>query len=481
MMWMNFVILQIVAVLATLWWSPSWLHLLAAALAAAWLWWLGWLWQGMHFHRWAREEGAAPRRFVGLWADLQYFWRKQQRKQQVRLERLSSSLDELRMAVQASPNGVVLLEADWHIAWLNRMSCEHFGLNPRDEGQNLLTLVRDPELASYCAVGDFREVLRMDGRSVSLSDMGRRRLAIQIFPYGEGGKRLLLSSDITHLQHADAMRRDFIANVSHEIRTPLTIFAGYVETLQTLPLEQAEREQYYARMQQQARRMQLLVEDLLMLSRLEGSPLPDLSECVDMTALLRGCRDEAQALSCALAPEADAPVHAVHLYYEDERGQRHDLSALDAAQPQAWPVMGQLAGVEKELHSAFANLVANAVRYTPAGGVIELLWRWRPDGSASFAVRDTGPGIAPEHLPRLAERFYRVDRSRSRETGGTGLGLAIVKHVAQRHGGDLRIQSTVGEGSCFQIDLPSTRLMTPAALAEAEAERQRKERLLQGR
>ncbi|WP_158291776.1 ATP-binding protein [Lampropedia puyangensis] len=496
---LGFLFLQILGIAAAWWLGVHGWQIVLGALAGAWLWWLLAAWQSARFYHWAKGEGQASNRFWGYWANLQYFWRKLQRKHQYREERQERNLQELRMAIQASPNGVMLLDHEWSIVWLNHMACEHFGLNvDQDMGQNLLTLVRDPEFASYCAVGDFRETLEMDGRGVGSVVGDRRRLSIQVFPYGDD-KQLMLSRDVTHVQRTEAMRRDFIANVSHEIRTPLTIFSGYVETLQTLPLEQADRERYYQRMHQQATRMQVLVEDLLTLSRLEGSPLPNLSEFVEIKPLLLRCLDEAAALSVSLAPQANEPVHQLSLKYADEHGQeqllkgssmsstRHDprmppdtTDALNSAgMNTTWPgTMGRLAGVDKEIYSAFSNLVANAVRYTPAGGSITLVWSWHTDGSASFSVRDTGPGIAAEHIPRLTERFYRVDRSRSRETGGTGLGLAIVKHVAQRHGGHLQIQSVVGQGSCFQIDLPLTRLQTPAAVQAAEQEKLRRERML---
>ncbi|MDH5857217.1 ATP-binding protein [Lampropedia aestuarii] len=501
----GFIFIQALGVLAAWWLGFGGWQLVIGALAGAWLWWLLTAWQNARFYQWAKNEGQASSRFWGYWANLQYFWRKLQRKHLYREERQERNLQELRMAIQASPNGVMLLDHEWSIVWLNHMSCEHFGLNvDQDMGQNLLTLVRDPEFASYCAVGDFRETLEMDGRGFSAMGGGdRRRLSIQVFPYGDD-KQLMLSRDISHMQRTEAMRRDFIANVSHEIRTPLTIFSGYVETLQTLPLDQTDRERYYQRMQQQARRMQVLVEDLLTLSRLEGSPLPSLKEYIEIKPLLLRCLEEAAVLSSSLAPDALEPVHTLSLLYTESNGESRELHAGHAAaapvstrgngssdqemepgqaavQPPVagWPsTMGRLAGIDKEIYSAFSNLVANAVRYTPAHGRICLIWTWHVDGSATFGVKDTGPGIAVEHLPRVTERFYRVDRSRSRETGGTGLGLAIVKHVAQRHGGHLRIDSVVGEGSCFHIDLPLTRLQTPAAVQAAEQERARRERML---
>jgi len=241
------------------------------------------------------------------------------------------------------------------------------------------------------------------------------------------------------------MRRDFVANVSHEIRTPLTVLVGFIETLQTLPLPEAERARYLRLMAQQAARMHSVVQDLLTLSRLEGSPLPGMQDWHPLAPLLARCEEEARALSQLLTPEG-APAQQLVFPARSE---------LQAA--------GDIAGNAAELHSALSNLISNAVRYTPPGGSIVVQWQAQPEGGARFAVRDSGPGIAPEHLPRLTERFYRVDRSRSRETGGTGLGLAIVKHALQRHGAQLEIASTVGQGSEFAVTLPAQRLRAAGA------------------
>jgi two-component system, OmpR family, phosphate regulon sensor histidine kinase PhoR len=212
----------------------------------------------------------------------------------------------------------------------------------------------------------------------------------------------------------------------------LTVLSGFIETMQQLPLDQADRVRYLALMAQQAQRMQTLVSDLLTLSRLEGSPPPGSGEWTPVGALLLQCEQEARSLAASLGK-------AQELAFDTVTGR-------------------ELAGAGAELLSATSNLVSNAVRYTPAGGRISVRWRELADGRGEFAVQDTGPGIAREHLPRLTERFYRVDRSRSRETGGTGLGLAIVKHVAQRHGAELRIDSTPGAGSTFSIVFPAARL-----------------------
>ena len=232
------------------------------------------------------------------------------------------------------------------------------------------------------------------------------------------------------------MRRDFVANVSHEIRTPLTVMSGFIETLQTLSLEKVDQDNYLKLMGEQAQRMQSLVDDLLVLSRLEGNPLPGEHEWVDLGDLLQKVKREAELLSAHLAGLGQKP-HVIEM---------------------TWLPVISLAGAATEMLSALTNLVNNAVRYTPAGASVEVHASMLDDGRLAIAVRDTGQGIAPEHLPRLTERFYRVDRSRSRESGGTGLGLAIVKHVMQRHGGERKIESQLGKGSCFTLVFPASRV-----------------------
>ncbi|HSV46163.1 MAG TPA: phosphate regulon sensor histidine kinase PhoR, partial [Ramlibacter sp.] len=342
-------------------------------------------------------------------------------------------------ALQASPNGVVLLDPQGRIEWCNQTAAGHFGFDAQRDLQQLIgNLVRDPAFAAYYA-GDTQEAI-VAGRDSTPSRP--LRLAVHLHPYGQG-RQLLLSRDITALEQAEAMRRDFVANVSHEIRTPLTVLAGFVETLQNLPLPEAERSRYLGMMAQQAERMQTLVSDLLTLSRLEGSPLPSAAPWTPVYLLMTQCEQEARALNAAMGKSQA-------LHFESEPG-------------------AEVAGAPNELQSALSNLVSNAVRYTPAAGAIDVRWRTLPDGRAEFSVRDTGPGIAREHIPRLTERFYRVDRSRSRETGGTGLGLAIVKHVVQRHGAELRVDSTPGAGSTFAIVFPAGRLRVPLRRAQGTA------------
>ena len=349
--------------------------------------------------------------------------------------RLEAFLD----AIRGSPNGVVLLDPQGRIEWCNQTASAHFGLDPkRDLAQHILNLVRDPAFASFYHGGHYTRDVVVEAPASSAARP--RRLALHLHPYGEG-RRLLLSRDVTELEQAEAMRRDFVANVSHEIRTPLTVLSGFVETLQTLELPKEERQRYLQMMGQQAQRMQTLVQDLLTLSRLEGSPLPGNAEWTALTSLLAQAEQEARSLAAAQRKSLD-------LRFPDASG---------------WDV----AGAGGELQSALSNLVSNAVRYTPTGGTVEVQVRRGEGDKLELAVRDTGPGIAAEHLPRLTERFYRVDRSRSRESGGTGLGLAIVKHVVQRHGGELQIASAPGAGSTFTIVLPPGRVrppeLTPAA------------------
>ena len=379
---------------------------------------------------------ALPTRAAGLWGEAAQRLSRLLGERDARLREVESRLQEFLVALENSPNGVVLLDEKGRIEWCNQTAAHHFGFDAaRDHLQYIGNLVRDPAFAAYMASWNYsREVVL----SIDVAPAPLLKLSVQAHPYA-GNRRLLLSRDVTAVEKAEAMRRDFVANVSHEIRTPLTVLAGFVETLQHLTLDEQERTQSLAMMAQQAQRMQALVNDLLTLSRLEGSPLPGEGEWVPIPTLLAQCEQEARSLSSILIRGAPQQV---------------------VAGP---PLPLEIAGSVTELQSAMSNLVSNAVRYTPAGGRVELAWRRLPGGGAEFSVRDSGPGISPEHLARLTERFYRVDRSRSRETGGTGLGLAIVKHVAQRHGAELKIDSTPGQGSTFAMLFPASRLRPAGA------------------
>jgi two-component system phosphate regulon sensor histidine kinase PhoR len=387
---------------------------------------------------WLREGKPRDNPFKhGLWAEVA----DRIRRLVLKLERQDAlsqrRLQDFLAAIQASPNGIVLLDGRGAIEWSNQTACDHFGIDAqRDHQQLIANLVRSPVFTDYAKGSDFsHEIVIFGGKSSAARPV---LLSVQMHPYADGvgdGKRLLLSRDVTSREQAEVMRRDFVANVSHEIRTPLTVLSGFIETLQNLPLSQAERTRYLDMMATQSQRMQTLVSDLLTLSKLEGSPLPSFTEWTSVAQLQESVSHEARALSHSLAGQVESAQTLVF---------------------HAVPTKA-LAGSCNELLSALSNLVNNAVRYTPAGGKIEVAWTALPDGRLVFSVSDTGPGIAPEHIPRLTERFYRVDHSRSRETGGTGLGLAIVKHVAQRHGAELKIESTLGAGSCFSLSFAPAR------------------------
>ncbi len=430
-------------------WAAGPWGLAAGVALASWLCW-GWeSWQGLRVLRWLRQDGEPARApaLRGPWGEACDRMRRLLRQREQRAAARDARLQEFLAALQASPNGVILLDAQGRIEWCNQTAAQHFGLQAeRDLMQSVGNLLRDPAFSNYLAAGDYAQGVLLPGRESSAAHPVT--LSVQLHPYGDG-RRLMLSRDVTALEQAEAMRRDFVANVSHEIRTPLTVLVGFVETLQTLPLQEDERARYLGLMAQQAARMQHLVQDLLTLSRLEGSPPPGMAEWVPVCALLRHCEDEARALSATLARTP---------------AQQHRFVFPTPGQAQA---AGQVAGIAAELQSALANLVNNAVRYTPAGGSITVAWEPLADGGARFTVRDTGPGLAPEHLPRITERFYRVDRSRSRDTGGTGLGLAIVKHVVQRHGAALEISSVLGQGSVFGVRFPAARVRAQAGVSPA--------------
>lgn len=410
--------------------------MLLAAVAIHWV----DLFRANSFLRWLRSDEHGVDDFKsGFWQEASGRVRKIIKlKEQTRIAS-EDSLRQFLAAIQASPNGVLLLDPDSRIQWCNQTAAKHLGIDPRLDSQQLIgNLLRNPVFSHYVHTKTFEEEVIIEGRLHRLDRP--HKVGIQIFPYGDG-RMLLLSRDVTTIEQAEVMRRDFVANVSHEIRTPLTVLLGFVETLQTLKLNAQEQDKYLDLMGRQALRMKSLVEDLLTLSKLEGSPFPSLQEWSSLADITKQCEEDAQGLMKVLNTE-DTPSHRL-------------LFEIDEALKDAL-----LAGSRTELTSAFSNLISNAIRYTPSGGKILVTWTMREDG-ATFSVEDAGPGISEEHLPRLSERFYRIDRSRSRETGGTGLGLAIVKHVVQRHGGELQIESQLNQGSKFSLLIPSTRLKLP--------------------
>ena len=391
--------------------------------------------RGQRLMRWLREApaGAVPSS-PGLWGEFGYRLDSLVRRYGQAVETERQRLAQFLSAIEASPNGVLLLDADDEIDWCNRVSADHFALNPqRDLRQRVTNLVRSPAFVAYLQQGRFEQPV------VITAPDGRTTLSVQVRPFGDG-RKLVLSQDITERERADAMRRDFVANVSHEIRTPLTVLAGFVETMAGLPLTEVERRRVLQLMAQQTDRMQGLVSDLLTLAQLEGSPRPTADRWVAVAQLLRQAEADALSLSAG----------------------RHNFTFNAEGAP-------EIAGNELELQSAVGNLLTNAVRYTPEGGRIDVRWMSRPDGSGGIEVADTGIGVAREHIGRLTERFYRVDGSRSRETGGTGLGLSIVKHVMQRHGGSIDVDSEPGRGSRFTLVFPAARLRRIGAAPPVKA------------
>jgi two-component system phosphate regulon sensor histidine kinase PhoR len=363
----------------------------------------------------------------GFWEEVFFRLQRLIRNLKQRIRSIEQQHDHFIEAFQASPNGIVMLDESDQIEWCNSIAERFFGLVfKRDVMQRINFLIRRPEFVQYLQKRIFEEPLLLE----RMGPNGNLSLMLQAFPFGQK-RHLLLVQDVTDLQKADAMRRDFVANVSHEMRTPITVLMGFLETVQTLDLQKDQQDQYFDLMMSQAQRMKSLVEDLLTLANLESNTLPASVSVVKIETLMAMLKNDAEALSQG--------KHAIDF----------ELSS---------PM--NLLGEEREIHSAFSNLVSNAIRYTPDLGSIKVTWSVNSQGQGEFLVKDSGPGIASEHLPRLTERFYRVDRSRSRDTGGTGLGLAIVKHIASRHQAQLIIESTPGNGSAFMLRFPKERIAT---------------------
>jgi two-component system, OmpR family, phosphate regulon sensor histidine kinase PhoR len=361
---------------------------------------------------------------LGIWGEIYYRLHKLVRSWRDQVLEIEQQHSRFIQAVQATPNGVVMLNEDDQIEWCNGIAEQHFGINAkRDAMQRITHILRKPAFVQYIIRQNYREPVRLNNMGV----FEQFSLDVQIFPYGDKQK-LLLSQDVSQIEKTDSMRRDFVANVSHELKTPLTVLSGFLETVQELELNEEDRKKYLDLMSVQTGRMKTLVEDLLTLAKLEGNPEPPVTQVVPMAVMLSRLQSDAQGLSQG----------------------RHQIVVENNSQK-------NVLGDDLELYSAFGNLVSNAVRYTPDGGNITI--RWSDSGDeAIFSVIDTGTGIAQEHIPRLTERFYRVDRSRSRDTGGTGLGMAIVKHVISRHHGELKIESTLGVGSEFSLSFPQQRI-----------------------
>jgi two-component system phosphate regulon sensor histidine kinase PhoR len=377
------------------------------------------------FDHWLRNRNRRdPPDAGGLWGDLVSQVSRLHRRKQFHKKRLLSLFRELRRSTASMPDGVVALNSANEIVWFNRKAAELLGLKRKtDFGLQIAGLLRVPEFSRYLAKGDYSASLRVPPRVGDATT-----LEFQGVPYGEG-QVFLLVRDVTRQSQLETMRKDFVANASHELRSPLTVISGYLETLaldDTLP---DDLRGPIGEMRRQSERMTTIISDLLELSRLEATDEQVVGTPIDVVGLLTLLRKDLSA--------RDAKAHAVELRIESPDG---------------------LMGDQGLIHSAFWNLVDNAAKYTPPGGTITLRW-WTDDDGGHFAVTDTGPGIAVEHLPRLTERFYRVDPGRARDKGGSGLGLAIVRHVLQKHGGELKIESVEGRGSTFSCHFAPLRLV----------------------
>ena len=375
-------------------------------------------------HNWLRKGGRTPASDVGgIWGEVCYGLHRLQERHRKRKRKLSNILNRFKASTSAMPDATVVLRRNNEIEWFNEAARKCLGLRGRDVGQRIVNLIRFPVFVRYLQAGDFSEPLVIP----SPVD-GRVTLSIRVVPYARK-QRLLVARDMTRQQRLEDMRRDFVANVSHELRTPITVVNGYLETLMDDPDDDCARQwsRPLMQMHEQTTRMMHIVNDLLTLSKLESEPAPGHVEDIDMPALLEGMVNEARLLS--------EGRHHIELEAKSGEGLRGDSS---------------------EIRSVVANLLGNAVKYTPEGGHIKVRW-YADEQGRHLEVSDDGPGIEARHLPRLTERFYRVDVSRSRASGGTGLGLAIVKHILNRHDADLHVESRLGEGSTFRCDFPPHR------------------------
>lgn len=423
-----------------LFWVPALLRLASLFVAAGVIWWMGGLVAGLtaallgmivvlvsqlrylqQLGNWLDDpqSGKLPDGW-GAWTDVFARLYRLRREDERHQSELAEWLARFRQAMSLLPEGVAIMDDVLFLEWCNPAAERHLGLTlERDKGLRVTNLVRHPDFIDYIILGRYEQPLTLSFRG--------RKIECRIIPF-ENRRQILVTHDATDTERIEAMRRDFIANASHELRTPLTVIVGFLEIAMSDPcMDAATRSAHLKLMTEQGGRMQRLIEDMLTLSRLESDEFPLRRERVDIAALVESVAAEARALS----------------------GGRHEI-AVSVDGPD---VMGSV----EELRSAFANLASNAVRYSPEGGRIELSWK-RGEDDLQFSVKDSGIGIDPQHISRLTERFYRVDKSRSRETQGTGLGLAIVKHVLLRHGGRVKICSKPGEGSTFTASLPNTSL-----------------------
>ncbi|WP_312073154.1 phosphate regulon sensor histidine kinase PhoR [Atlantibacter sp.] len=399
----------------------AWFLLLAVTSLLFWHFWnlmrlSWWIWV---------DRSMTPPTGRGSWDSLLYGLHQMQMRNKKRRRELGSLIKRFRSGAESLPDAVILTTEEGNIFWCNGLAQQLLGLRwPDDNGQNILNLLRYPEFTNWLKGRQFT-------RPLNLVLNNGRHLEFRVMPYSEE-QLLMVARDVTQMHQLEGARRNFFANVSHELRTPLTVLQGYLEMMDDKPLEGPLREKAIHTMREQTHRMEGLVKQLLTLSKIEAAPALVLNEQIDVPMMLRVVEREAQTLS-----------HKKHLIrFEVD----NTLKVL---------------GNDEQLRSAISNLVYNAVNHTPEGTEITVTWQRTPQG-AKFSVQDNGPGISAEHIPRLTERFYRVDKARSRQTGGSGLGLAIVKHALSHHDARLEIESQPGKGTCFSFVLPERLIANPA-------------------
>lgn len=413
------------AILGLIFGHLPWFLLAAVTALLSWHFWnllrlSWWLWV---------DRSMTPPPGRGSWEPLLYGLHQMQLRNKKRRKELGNLIKRFRSGAESLPDAVVLTTEEGTIFWCNGLAQQLLGLRwPDDSGQNILNLLRYPEFSQYVAKQQF-------GRPLTLVLNNGRHLEFRVMPYADG-QWLMVARDVTQMHQLEGARRNFFANVSHELRTPLTVLQGYLEMMQDQALEGPLRDKALHTMREQTSRMEGLVRQLLTLSRIEAAPTLSMNEKIDVPLMLRVVEREAQTLSQQKQTLTFNVEPGLHVY-----------------------------GNEEQLRSAISNLVYNAVNHTPAGTHITVTWRRLPHGVA-FSVKDTGPGISAEHIPRLTERFYRVDKARSRQTGGSGLGLAIVKHALSHHDARLDIESVPGQGSTFSFILPE-RLIAPESAVAA--------------
>lgn len=380
---------------------------------------VGWLFYQMYrLNNWLIKGTDAPPESSGLWGEIFDNMYKLQCQQQTEKENLQAVIKRIQAITSALKDGIIILDWRGHLDFWNPAAQRMIGFRAKDQGLSIINFIRDPKFVQYFENENYTEPLDLQSPRHP-----NRQLQIQITRFGQQ-ERLIVIRDITQVHNLEKMRQDFVANVSHELRTPLTVINGYIETISDNNKTPAW-EKPLQQIMQQGRRMSLLINDLLMLSKLETTEAGHNQKELELEPLLISIKNEAEALG-------SDKQQTIHLQCDE-------------------PI--RIIANDKEIHSAFSNLAINAVKYTPENGVIKL-HLWKDENHVYFSVTDNGPGIDNKHLPRLTERFYRVDASRNSTTGGTGLGLAIVKHVLLRHDGELKITSEVGKGSTFTCVLP---------------------------